>query len=294
MELQQLRYVVAVAEAGSFTKAAEQCGVTQPSLSQQIQKLEQELGAPLFDRLPRRVVLTEAGRTLAGRARTVLAGVEDARREVAESSGSSCGRLIVGAIPTVAPFVAPPAIRELRRRMPQLALRIEENVTAELLRGLLAGEIDVAIASAPIEHEHLHVEPLFVEPLRLALATDHPLARKRKVKWSDLHEESLLVLHDVHCLGQQVGAFCQQNDVASVIAFRGAQIATLLAMVELGLGISLIPDMAARADTSKKRVYRDLAGDLPTRTIVAVWNLLRYRTNAARALVEAVGEGWRP
>ena len=289
MELQQLRYVAAVAETGSFTRAADQCGVTQPSLSQQIQKLEQELGVPLFDRLPRRVVLTEAGRTLAARARKVLSGVEDARREVAESGGSSWGQLTVGAIPTVAPFVVPPAIRELRRRKAQLELRIEENVTAELLTGLLAGELDVAIASAPIAHEHLHVEPLFVERLRLVLAADHPLARKRQIRWSELRDESLLVLHDVHCLGQQVGAFCQKNDVASVISFRGAQIATLLAMVELGLGVSLIPEMAARADTSKKRVYRDLAGETPTRTIVAVWNLLRYRTNAARALVEVVG-----
>jgi LysR family hydrogen peroxide-inducible transcriptional activator len=281
-----LRYFLAVAETGSFTAAAERCAVAQPSLSQQIAKLEQRLGVPLFDRLPRGAVLTEAGERLRPDAERILAAVDDARQRVVESKGEVAGRLALGAIPTIAPFLLPRVLKRYARRYPQVELQVQEDVTEVLIDRLAAGGLDVAVMSLPIEHQQLHAERLFDEPLLLAVHPDHRLARRKRVRWDDLTDERFLVLREMHCLGNQVMSFCKRNRAVPDVAFRGSQIATILKMVGLGFGVSLIPAMAARADTSSRRVYREITADPPRRAVAVAWHLHRYRTNAARAFVQ--------
>src|SRR5215472_707040 len=171
MELHQLRYFVAVAQAGNFSRAAERCHVSQPSLSQQILKLERQLGQPLFNRLGRRAVLTDAGRLLLDRAMSVLATVDDAERRLLGTAGddpTQAGRLAIGAIPTVAPYLWPRALRAFIKRCPRVELLVREDVTRELVSAVVEGELDMAIiAAASPPDEHLDCEPLFCEPLLL-------------------------------------------------------------------------------------------------------------------------------
>src|SRR6187431_1411449 len=200
MEVRQLRYFVAVAETGSFTRAAEREGVTQPTLSEQILRLESKrngLGRRLFDRLGRKVVLTDAGHELLGRAQGILAAVGEAERAVRDSGEG--GRLRVGAIPTVAPFLLPPAVTRFRKEHPAVQLQLKEDLTERLLADLLAGELDVALMALPIRDDRLHVEKLFAEPLVMALPPKHRLAAKNEVRLGDVVDEPFILLDDMHC-----------------------------------------------------------------------------------------------
>src|SRR5262245_27700874 len=165
MELHQLRYFCAVAETGSFSRAAEQSHVSQPSLSQQIMKLEDELGARLFDRLGRSVRLTDLGKTFLPRARAVLRELEAARGDVVEQKDSISGSVIVGVIPTVAPYFLPPQLTSFSRKFPQASLTVVEEITPVLLERLRAGTIDVAILALPIRGHEFEAFPLLTERL---------------------------------------------------------------------------------------------------------------------------------
>jgi LysR family hydrogen peroxide-inducible transcriptional activator len=289
MELHQLRYFVAVAETGSFTRAAEREGVTQPTLSEQILRLEGKthgLGRRLFDRLGRKVVLTDAGRELLGRAQAILGAVGEAERAVRDSAEG--GLLRIGAIPTVAPFVLPRAVTRFRKEHPAVQLQLKEDLTERLLGDLLAGDLDVAVMALPIRDDRLHVERLFSEPLLMALPPKHHLGARSEVKLADVVDEPFILLDDVHCFGDQVLSFCRRGGLEPRVVCRGEQIVTLLAMVAAGEGVSVVPEMAALADTTKACVYRPLGKPAPARTLCAVWHKQRYRPESLRAFVEVV------
>lgn len=289
MELHQLRYFVAVAETGSFTRAAEREGVTQPTLSEQVMRLESKkhgVGRRLFDRLGRKVVLTDAGNELLGRAQSILAAVNDAERAIRDSAEG--GRLRVGAIPTIAPFVLPGAVSRFSRGHAGVELQLIEDRTERLLDGLLTGELDLGVMALPIRDERLHVESLYTEPLVMALPAKHRLASKSELKLADVMNEPFILLDEMHCFGDQVLSLCRRGGLEPKVVCRGEQIATLLAMVAAGQGLSVVPEMAATGDTSAKRVYRPLGKPTPTRTLCAVWHKQRYRPPSLRAFVEAL------
>lgn len=289
MEMHQLRYFVAVAETGSFTRAAEREGVTQPTLSEQILRLESKahgIGRRLFDRLGRKVVLTEAGQVLLGHAQGILAAVGEAERAVTDSGEG--GRLRVGAIPTIAPFLLPSAVTQYRKSHPSVQLMLKEDLTERLLADLLSGELDVAIMALPVRDDRLHVEKLFTEPLVMALPPKHHLAAKAEVKLGDVVDEPFILLDDVHCFGDQVLSFCHRGGLEPRVVCRGEQIVTLLAMVAAGQGVSVVPEMAAVADAAKSCVYRPLGKPAPTRTLCAVWHKQRYRPASLRAFVDVI------
>jgi LysR family hydrogen peroxide-inducible transcriptional activator len=291
MELHQLRYFVAVAETGSFTRAAEREGVTQPTLSEQILRLESKnhgVGRRLFDRLGRKVVLTDAGQELLGRAQEILAAVGEAERAVRDSGEG--GLLRVGAIPTVAPFVLPNSVTRFRKSHPAVQLQLKEDLTERLLADLLAGELDVGIMALPIRDDRLHVEKLFTEPLVMALPPKHRLAAKSEVKLADVVDEAFILLADVHCFGDQVLSFCRRGGLEPRVVCRGEQIVTLLAMVAAGQGVSVVPEMAATADARKACVYRPLGKPTPSRTLCAVWHKQRYRPESLQAFVAVVNQ----
>ncbi len=292
MELHQLKYFVAVAETGSFTRAAERVGVTQPTLSEQILRLESKkhgLNRRLFDRLGRKVVLTEAGQVLLGHAQAILAAVKEAERAVRDSAEG--GSLRVGAIPTVAPFLLPELITRFRKDHPTVQLQLQEDLTERLLADVFAGELDVALMALPIRDDRLHIEKLFTEPLVMALPPKHRLVAKSEVKLADVVEEPFILLDDIHCFGDQVLSFCHRSGLEPRVVCRGEQIVTLLAMVAAGQGISVVPEMAATADTARQCVYRPLSRPVPTRTLCAVWHKQRYRPPSLRALVELAKRG---
>ena len=290
MEIHQLQYLVALAEEGSFTKAAERALVAQPSLSQQIQKLEREIGQPLFDRLPRGVVPTEAGQRLDEHARRILAELNDAKRRAGELRDHVTGTLTVGAIPTVAPFLLPKVVRRFLSRWPDVQLEIVEDVTNRLLEGVERGALDLALMSAADPPPSVLLETLGSEPLLLLLPARHPLAKRKTVPWAQIEGEPFLVLHEMHCLAGQVLRFCKPQGLRPCVVARGAQLATLAEMVSAGLGISVAPDMMRRHDGDKTRAYRPFADAPPRRDLCVASALMRYRTNAARAFVQMVKE----
>jgi LysR family hydrogen peroxide-inducible transcriptional activator len=289
MELHQLRYFVAVAETGSFTRAAEREGVTQPTLSEQILRLEGKkhgIGRRLFDRLGRKVILTDAGHELLGRAQAILAAVGEAERAVRDSGEG--GRLRVGAIPTVAPFLLPMAVVRFGKDHPAVQLHLKEDLTERLLADLHSGELDVGLMALPIRDDRLHVEKLFAEPLVMALPPKHRLAAKAEVRLADVVDEPFILLDDVHCFGDQVLSFCHRGGLEPRVVCRGEQIVTLLAMVAAGQGVSVVPEMAAVADAARSCVYRPLGKPSPARTLCAVWHKQRYRPASLRAFVDVV------
>lgn len=293
MEMQQLRYVVAVARTGNFSRAAEQCHVSQPSLSQQIQKLEGELGERLFDRLKRAVKLTSAGGIFLPRAVKILAEAAEAKREAAEAKDLLHGTVTVGVLPTIAPYLLPRVLTEFTEKYPGVEIIVHEDTTARLLKQVLTYEADLALVSLPIQDERLELRALLTEELLLALPPGHPLTRKRIVKVEDLAGERLIVMKEGHCLGDQVLRFCDRRAVNSQISFRSAQLETIQALVCAGLGLSLIPAMAAPTDRRDLPEYRSLPAPKPERKIVAAWPKQRPPGRAAGEFLKLVTAQFR-
>jgi LysR family hydrogen peroxide-inducible transcriptional activator len=281
--LQQLRYFARVADLGNFTRAAEACAVSQPSLSQQIAKLEEELGQPLFERLGRGVRLTEAGRSFRQRVDQILAMLEDARSGISDLPDR--GRLVVAAIPTIAPYYLPNLLHEFALECPLCQIEVIEDVTTVTLRRCLEGEIDLALLALPIHGDSLHVESLFTEELLAVFPANHPLAGRSRVSLRDLTDQPFVLLNEAHCLTGATLGFCHRRNFSPVMTSQVHQLATIQELVRLGRGVSLVPAMAAQLDTNPGRVYRPLAGDRPTRTIALVWNRLRFQSQLFRRFV---------
>lgn len=244
MELHQLRYACAVAETGSFSRAAERCQIAQPSLSQQVLKLEEELGAKLFDRLGRSIRLTEPGRAFLPHARAILDQVDVARASVALNYADVRGSVTLGAIPTVAPYMIPRYTAAFIKRFPDARLRIVEETTPVLIEGLRDLSIDFALLALPLRHKDLELRPLRTESLLAAVPEKHPLAAKESLSVADLRGESLVMLRDGHCFRDLSLAICRSANVNPNIAFESGQFSSILGMVAAGIGLSLIPEMA--------------------------------------------------
>lgn len=285
MELQQLRYLVAVARTGNFSRAAEQCHVAQPSLSQQIRKLEDELGERLFDRLKTRARLTPAGTALCKRAGRILAEVDAAQREAAEVRHLARGHVAVGVLPTIAPYLLPQVLPGFRRAFPGIELVVQEDTTARLLDLVTACELDLAIASLPLPDERLQTETLFTEELLVALPPGHPLLRRRTVRVEDLEAERFILMQEGHCLGDQVLNFCTRRDFRPNVLCRGTQIETIRTLVQAGMGIALIPAMACPDTPASRRTCRRIEAPAPRRAIAAAWLAARPPGRAATALL---------
>jgi LysR family hydrogen peroxide-inducible transcriptional activator len=274
MELHQLRYFCAVAETGSFSRAAEQSHVAQPSLSQQILKLEDELGARLFDRLGRSVRLTDLGKTFLPRARAVLRELEAAKGDVVERKDSIGGAICVGVIPTVAPYFLPPHLTLFTRQFPQAHLTVVEEITQVLLDRLRAGTVDVAILALPIRGHEFDTFPLLTERLYAALPKKHALANRRSLSLKDLRKEPFLLLRDGHCFRDTAVAACDRARLNPQIIFESGQFSSILSMVGTGMGVSIVPEMAIEKHTQCH--YVRIADKEAARTIGAI--VLRGRS----------------
>lgn len=266
MELHQLRYVCAVAETGSFSRAAERCQIAQPSLSQQVLKLEEELGAKLFDRLGRGIRLTESGRAFLPHARAILDQVDAARGSVASNNADVRGSVTLGAIPTIAPYLIPRYTAAFIKRFPDARLRIVEETTPVLIEGLRDLSIDFALLALPLRHKDLELQPIRTERLLAALPEKHPLASNDSLSLTELRGESLVMLRDGHCFRDLSLAICRSANVNPNIAFESGQFSSILGMVAAGIGLSLVPEMAV--DRHAGCSYLRLRESRAVRTIV--------------------------
>jgi LysR family hydrogen peroxide-inducible transcriptional activator len=198
------------------------------------------------------------------------------------------GTVSVGVLPTLAPYLLPDAIAGFMTKYPGVEVVVQEDTTARLLKLAQAYEIDFALASQPIQDERLEVRELFTEELLLALPPGHPLTRKRNVSVADLEKERLIVMKEGHCLGDQVLGFCDRQGLHPRISFRGAQLETIQMLVCSGLGLSLIPAMAARSEREDLPEYRSMQSPKPQRKIVAVWPKRRPPGRAAAEFLKLI------
>jgi LysR family transcriptional regulator, hydrogen peroxide-inducible genes activator len=283
MDLPSLRAVLKIAQRGSFSQAARDLGVTQPAISQQVARLESEFGRSLFDRQGRSVTLTEAGEKLCRHAQQIIALADDARRIVTDDGES--GRIVIAAIPTIAPYLLPEVLSGFRDDHPQAQVEVHEEVTSSLLQRSSNGEIDLGLLALPAERKYLHFERLYDEELLLVVPAAHPLAKAKKVRLEDLQEEPFVLLDEAHCLSGDIRSFCLRKRFQPVATGRTTQLTTVLELVALGHGISLIPEMARRLDHDPRRVYRSLDGPRPKRTIAICWNPERYQSKLMKQLI---------
>jgi len=288
MELHQLRYFVSVVEVGSFTRAAKTCYVAQPSLSLQIQRLEDELGQKLFERLGRGVRLTTAGQKFYQHAISILSGVAEARDALQDRSSLEQGPIRIGAIPTIAPYLLPRLVRIFMKRYQHAEVTVHEDFTEDLISACVAGEVDVGLVALPIEDKRLAVEQLFSEELLVATAMRHPLVTRRRVTLEQLTRERFVLLSEIHCLGMQIVRFCERQGCVPALTCRSAQLMTVQELVALGQGVSLVPEMAARADRGRQVHYRSVSGTKPARTLAMIWHKHRYLSPLVKGLIEIV------
>lgn len=288
LEIDQLRYFLRVAELRSFTKAAEDLLVSQPALSRSIQKLETELGRPVFHRKPRSLELTDAGLLLEVRAREVIRLLEDTRAEILDDGES--GRLRVGAIPTIAPYVLPEILQSFSKEFPRATVSVLEATTDRLLRSCSQGDLDLAIMALPLVSSSLECQELFEEELYLVLPKKHSLTDLEKITVADLEPEQFIMLDEEHCLSDSIVAFCRQDRSQPLIMERASQLTMVQELVALGHGVSMIPHMAKTVDRSKKRVYRSLVPPRPTRKICMVWDGCRFHSRIHEAFRKHVGD----
>ncbi|MCA9200366.1 MAG: LysR family transcriptional regulator [Planctomycetales bacterium] len=284
MELDQLRYFLRVAERGNFTRAAEDLMISQPALSRSIQKLEEELGQPVFERMSRSVSLTDAGTLLQARAQRVLSILEDTKAEITDDGKS--GRIRVGAIPTIAPFFLPDILRQFAKEFPRATVIVQENTTDNLIASCTQGEIDLAIVVLPIPAKYLDVEELFEEELFLVLPLEHPLVEKRTIRLSDVKPLPFVLLDEAHCLSDNIVSFCRQRSFQPVSVEKTSQLAMVQELVSLAHGVSMIPAMAKEIDQSDRRIYRSFSGQKPTRTVAVVWNPYRFQSRLLQVFRE--------
>jgi LysR family transcriptional regulator, hydrogen peroxide-inducible genes activator len=289
MELHQLRYFCAIADTGSFSRAAQQTHVSQPSLSQQIGKLEDELGTRLFDRLGRSVRLTEMGKTFLPRARAVLRDLESARNDIVDQKTSIMGLIPVGVIPTIAPYFLPSILSSFSRKWPEAHITVTEEITPLLLEKLRAGVVDVAVVALPLQGRSHEFEsfPLMTEKLFAVLPKRHQLSNRRELSLGELHSEPFLLLRDGHCFRATAVEACKRARLNPQIVFESGQFSSIVSMVCAGLGVSVVPAMAV--DKQPGCCFIPLTDLRAERTIGAVTLKGRSLTRASTEFISHLG-----
>lgn len=295
MTLQELRYLVALAETGHFGQAAEACFVSQSTLSTGLKKLEDYLGITLFDRSLKRVTPTPVGREIVESARLVLQEA-DRIRQLAKYAEDPMDRTVqIGVIPTLGPYYLPHAMLRVREAYPKLRLLLREVMTPHLLAQLHEGRLDAGLLALPIDEEGLTVAPLFAEPFLAAVPAEHKLAKKAKIGLDELSRANLLLLEEGHCLRDQALAVCGLQGLASE-EVRATSLETLRQMVAMDIGVTLLPRLACAGPALPGIAIKPLADKGAGRVIALVWRkrtpyldtMTRLTQTLARNLPEGV------
>ena len=291
MELQQLRYFVSVAELKHFTKAAKACRVAQPSLSQQIKKLEAELGSPLFHRQGRNIVLTECGHALLPRAQMMLSLHDNTVAEM-NDIGAHFGTVRFGIIQTMAPYVIPYMLN-LHRQNGLPNFEIHEDFTENLLQKLSDGQLDFAVMSSPIVATNLLAKVIAREPFVAVVPSGSELTKLKKLKLSDLKRKTFLPLSRIHCAGKQIHELCKLADYQQQVTLQSFQIETILRLVSCGDYTTVVPLMAMSGGERPGVVQLPLANASIQREITIVQHPDRYQSKASRELMNSLSAAIR-
>lgn len=291
MNLRDLRYFVALADHKHFGRAAEACFVSQPTLSTQVRKLEEELGVTLIERAPRQAMLTPAGRDIAERARRIVAEVEQMKESARRSQDPEAGTIRLGVFPTLGPYLLPHVVPRIRARFPRLELLLVEEKSDVLLSRLREGKLDAGLLALPVHDEQLHTEFLFEEPFLLAVPEHHPLAKRDSLALKELADQRLLLLEDGHCMRDQALDVCRLSGAGEKTGFQATSLETLRQMVAADVGVTLLPTLAikppvARSESIHLLGFRD---SQPSRRIALVWR----KSSAMHEFLQRLAEVFR-
>ncbi|MGD8595093.1 MAG: LysR substrate-binding domain-containing protein [Gammaproteobacteria bacterium] len=293
MNLRDLKYIIAVAETHHFGKAAERCYVSQPTLSGQIKKLEDELGVAIFERTNRSVEITPVGEAILAHARQMMEQADAIEQLARAHQDPLAGPVRIGAIPTISPYMMPLVLIPLKKQIPQMKLVLSEELTDTLLERLRNHEIDAALLATPVEEQEFESMPLFDEPFWIAYPRKHSFYAKEKITLRDLNNENLLLLAEGHCLAKQAMDVCHikerqvQGDMADL---RAASLETLLQLVGAGFGVTLVPALAMRGSwtTGSGVVAQPLAIADASRRVSLVFRHSFPRRAALQAFVQII------
>lgn len=284
MNLQAIKYMAALAQYQHFGKAAQACFVSQPTLSMQIKKLEDELGVQLLERTNKSVMLTAIGATLCQHAETILQEISHMYDAAKVAKNPYGGEIKIGIIPTLAPYFLPLAVPKWQAAFPNLTYYLREEKTTQLLEKLSQGKLDAAILALPVNNGDFAMSSLGEEEFLLAVPTSHLLAKRKTIKEADLQQESLLLLEDGHCLREQALAICHTTKSVEIRDFRATSLETLRHMVAAGVGITLMPKLAARNNDNV--CYIRFSGKKPTRKLGFLWR----KTTPKAALLRDIAD----
>jgi LysR family hydrogen peroxide-inducible transcriptional activator len=288
MDLRQLMYVVALARERHFSRAARSVHVTQPTLSQQLIKLERELGSPLFERSSKGVRLTAAGQRFLPRAQAILDQAAQAAKDVQSGAQDGAGLVRIGAIPTVCPYVMPGLLRALQATAPRVTLEVFEETTAVLLESLKSGRIDIGVAALPVRDRALASVSLGREEFLLAVPKRHALASVSGVSPARISRERLLVLQEGHCFRQQSLDYCRKAGRDLQVVFQGSSLTSVMRLAAAGEGITLVPRMAADRSGNPGLAFVPFAQPRPYRELGMAWRLSAPLTAAQQLTLEAL------
>ncbi|MBE9604780.1 LysR family transcriptional regulator [Acetobacteraceae bacterium H6797] len=273
MNLRELQYLVALADHRNFRRAAEVCLVSQPTLSTQIRKLEEELGVTLFERSPRNVMLTPAGQDAVARARRIMHEVQHMKEAARRLRRPESGTVRLGVFPTLGPYLLPHVMPLIRERFPELELLLTEEKSDPLLERLREGKLDAVLLALPVHDAQLHCELLFEEPFFLAVPSRHELSRRDSLSMEELSQLNLMLLEDGHCLRDQALEVCHLSGAREKSEFRATSLETLRQMVMSGVGLTLMPALAVHgaAPVPDSLHLLRFSDAQPSRKIALVW-----------------------
>jgi LysR family hydrogen peroxide-inducible transcriptional activator len=286
MNLRDLNYLVAVADLRSFIQAADQCFVSQPTLSTQIKKLEENLGVKIFERSNKKVLPTEVGEQIVTSARRILNEVEQIKELAEMAQDPLAGNFRLGAFPTLSTYIFPGLVPIIKEKLPKVRLILIEEKTDPLIQQLKQGQIDAALLALPVHEDFLQAELLFTDEFKLAVAPENPLAKKQKISQADLFQQQLLLLDEGHCLRGQAMQVCHLNGAEEQQDVRATGLETLRLMVKAGTGITLIPQIAI-PESDPGICYLPFTNP-PNRSIGLLWRKTSVRTQLINTLIEII------
>lgn len=289
MKLRDLEYLVALADCGGFGQAAQKCYVSQPTLSMQIKKLEEQLGAPLIERNRKTSLLTPAGQAIVERARSILLEVKQINEIATNAREPNTGIIKLGLIPTLGPYLLPHIVPRISQQYPKLQLHLIEAQTHTLLKRLDDGELDVVILSSTKNEPTFFNQPLFAENFLLAVPAKHPFAKRKTVSQKDLLQQKLLLLEEGHCLRGQALELCEGTGAAEQIEYRASSLETLRHMVAANAGITLLPQLACQPNYAFNNItYIPFAGIPPKRQINMLWRASSIKNELFKQMAEDI------
>ncbi|MBA8876980.1 hydrogen peroxide-inducible genes activator [Phyllobacterium myrsinacearum] len=289
--VRQMRYFDILATTLHFRKAAELARISQPALSAQIAEMEQRLGTTLFERTRRTVVLTDMGKRLLPRVRGILNGIRSLEELASQRRGILQGRLRLGIIPTIAPYLLPILIPELREAYPELTIELREAVTSKLVEDLRVGDLDALVAALPIDSDGIVAKPLFRDRFLIATSSNDIDILTSPMTQENVALERLLLLEEGHCLRDQALAVCTSVKQRQLVNYGATSMATLLQMVSHGMGLTLIPEIAVRTEASRNNVrIIAFADPEPSREIGLIWRRQSERRDDFEALAATIVE----